>query len=229
MFLSIRMQFGLGQFWAAGICMVSNLGMSLVNKYIDHPKQYKRAIDYYNQALQISQERDFYQCISSALIGLGDAHAGLRQYEQAVGYYQSCIPQLDVGDEETKAKALQHLGTALAKLAKYLEAHQSYQSALAIYVRRRGYKSKSDDQAVAACEAAIYQLDVQIWLPHSIAKYYSAPLWLIGGIGLILALSISATYHSATLWSIWFSGGVGLILVLSIGLLLYLMIRKIRC
>jgi tetratricopeptide (TPR) repeat protein len=103
---------------------------ALRKAYIDL-KQHQRAIEYYQQLLEICQEINDHLGEASSLIGLGNAYNSLKQYEQAIEYYQQSLEICrEINERSEEAICLNNLGIAYDSLKQYERAIEYYQQSL---------------------------------------------------------------------------------------------------
>ncbi len=90
----------------AGVC--NNLG----NAY-DSLGQYQRAIDFYQQSLEISREIGDRGGEAASLSHLGTAYKSLGQYQRAIDFHQQSLEiRREIGNRWGEANSLGNLGTA---------------------------------------------------------------------------------------------------------------------
>ncbi|AFY75280.1 TPR repeat-containing protein [Synechococcus sp. PCC 7502] len=93
----------------------------------DRLGQYKEAISYHQQALEIFTDHDLEP---ECLINLGNAHNSLGQYKEAVGLYDKALKlSLKTSDRHRQAKSLIGLGNVQTSLGKFVKAIQFYEQA----------------------------------------------------------------------------------------------------
>ncbi len=95
--------------------------------------EYNRAIEFYQQALEISRKITDRTGEANSLMGLGNAYCSLGQYQQAIQFYQQ---QLDIcgeiGDRNGEANSLMGLGIAYKSIGQYQQAINFHQQSLEI-------------------------------------------------------------------------------------------------
>ena len=94
---------------------------------------YTRAIDFYQQSLDISREIGNRQGEASSLGGLGIVYYFLRKYEQAIHFSQQWLDiSREIGDRQGEVSSLSALGTAYRGIGDYARAIDFYQQSLDI-------------------------------------------------------------------------------------------------
>ena len=108
----------------------SSAHRSLRKAYIDL-KQHQRAIEYYQQLLEICQEINDRLGEASSLIGLGNAYNSLKQHQRAIEYYQQSLEICrEINERSGEAICLNNLGIAYNSLKQYERAIEYYQQSL---------------------------------------------------------------------------------------------------
>jgi tetratricopeptide (TPR) repeat protein len=93
----------------------------------------RRAIDFYQNALNISREIGDRHGEGNRLGNLGSAYADLGETEQAINYHQQAlIIAQEIGDRRGEGHRLGNLGSAYTDLGKAQRASDFYQRSLAI-------------------------------------------------------------------------------------------------
>ena len=96
--------------------------------------EYNRAIEFFQQALEISQKIGERNGEGFSLNNLGTAYYSLGQYQQAIQFHQQSLEiKKEIGDRHGEASSLGNLGTAYGSLGQYQQAIQFYQQSLDIY------------------------------------------------------------------------------------------------
>ena len=112
-----------------------NYGASLTSLGIayDSLGQSERAIDFFQQSLDIKKEIGDIQGESNSLNNLGNACYFLGQYERAIAFYQQSLDiAKEIGDIQGESRSLNNLGTAYESLGQYERAIAFYQQSLQI-------------------------------------------------------------------------------------------------
>jgi tetratricopeptide (TPR) repeat protein len=96
--------------------------------------KYSRAIEYYQQSLQIQRDMGNRYGEASSLNNLGDIYGSLGEYSRAIEYYQQSLQiQRDIGYRHGEATSLNALGNIYDLLGEYLRAIESHQQSLQIH------------------------------------------------------------------------------------------------
>lgn len=105
----------------------------------DRLGQFKEAITYYQQALEIFNNTDQEP---DCLINLANAHTSLGQYKEAVGFYEQAL-KLSLGSNNIswQAQALIGLGNVQNSLGKFVKAIQFYEQAWEISKNLKAQKA----------------------------------------------------------------------------------------
>ncbi|VEP15844.1 Tetratricopeptide repeat protein (fragment) [Hyella patelloides LEGE 07179] len=139
-------------------------GISLGNAY-GSLGQYQRAIDYYQQALEIARDigdREYeghslgnlglaYGYEGHSLGSLGNVYSSLGKYQRAIDYYQQALEiAQDIGDRGHEGRSLGNLGLAYGSLGEYQRAIDYHQQALKIArdIGDREYEGRSLERAL---------------------------------------------------------------------------------
>ncbi|MEH2141859.1 tetratricopeptide repeat protein [Nostoc sp.] len=105
---------------------------SLGNAY-DSLGQYQRAIEFFQQSLDISREIGDRNGEGISLIGLGNAYYSLGQYQQAIEFYQQSLEiSREIGGRNGEGNSLNNLGNAYNSLGEYQRAIEFLQQSLDI-------------------------------------------------------------------------------------------------
>ena len=95
--------------------------------------QYRRAIDFHEQALEIDREIGDLQGEGGSLCGLGNAYYSLGQYQRAIDFHeQSLAIKREIGDRSGEGGSLCNLGNAYQSLGQHQQAINFYEQALVI-------------------------------------------------------------------------------------------------
>ncbi|MCA6508494.1 MAG: tetratricopeptide repeat protein [Pseudanabaena sp. M109S1SP2A07QC] len=95
--------------------------------------EYNRAIDFFQQALVLSQKLADRKGEANSLNRLGNAYDSLGQYQQAIQFQQQSLEiYREIGDRNGEAKSLGNLGLAYSLLGQYQQAIQFQQQSLEI-------------------------------------------------------------------------------------------------
>jgi tetratricopeptide (TPR) repeat protein len=105
--------------------------MDLGNAY-SSSGECQRAIDFYQQSLEITRQIGDRKGEASSLMGLGSAYSSLGEYQHAIDFYQQSVEiKRQIGDRRGEALSLQNLGVTCNKLGKAREgfaaSHQAIQ------------------------------------------------------------------------------------------------------
>jgi len=96
--------------------------------------EYNRAIEFDQQALEISRKIGDRNGEASSLNGLGNAYDSLSQYQQAIQFHQQSLEiKREIGDRDDEASSLNNLGEAYRNLGQYQQAINFYQQSLEIF------------------------------------------------------------------------------------------------
>ena len=96
--------------------------------------EYNRAIEFYQQALELSRKIADRNGEANSVTGLGNAHNSVAQYQQAINFYQQSLEiHREIGDRDGEASSLMSLGVAYNLLGQYQQAFYLYQQALEIF------------------------------------------------------------------------------------------------
>jgi tetratricopeptide (TPR) repeat protein len=108
--------------------------------------QYQEALNYYQQALIISQEEGDRAWEGITLNSIGSTYVSLKQYDQALKYYQQALViYQEMGNLSGKAMALYNIGVVYGlHLEQYDQALKYFQQALVIY-QEGGYRRWEGD------------------------------------------------------------------------------------
>jgi tetratricopeptide (TPR) repeat protein len=95
--------------------------------------EYRRAIEYHEQALAIAEEIGDRRGESASLGGLGDAYSSLGEYRRAIEYHVVALDtSREIGDRRGEAKDLSGLGSVFYNLEDYEHAREYYKQVHAI-------------------------------------------------------------------------------------------------
>jgi tetratricopeptide (TPR) repeat protein len=95
--------------------------------------EYSRAIEFFQQALTLSQKFADRNGEAASLCNLGNAYYSLGQYQQAIQFQQQSLEiKREKGDRNGEANALGNLGLAYYSLGQYQQAIQFQQQSLEI-------------------------------------------------------------------------------------------------
>ena len=95
--------------------------------------QYVKAIAFYQQYQEISEEIGYRQGVAMSLGNLGNCYNSLGQYEKAISHHQQYHDiSEEIGDRRGVAISLHNIGDALIKLENYSEAETKIQESLVI-------------------------------------------------------------------------------------------------
>ncbi|MDB9480536.1 tetratricopeptide repeat protein [Dolichospermum circinale CS-537/03] len=115
-----------------------NFKRQVLNKIGDtysEERQFERAIDYYQQGLDIARKLKNRNGESYALFKLGNAYFDLRQFLEARKYYQQCLAiDQELNDHRKQAGTYHQLGYVAQEMREYAQARDYYQQALAICI-----------------------------------------------------------------------------------------------
>jgi tetratricopeptide (TPR) repeat protein len=90
--------------------------------------QYKKAIAFYQQSHDISEEIGFRQGVAMSLGNLGVCYNSLGQYEKAIGYHQQSLEiEEKIGNRQGVAMSLGNLGNCYYSLGQYEKAIAHHQ------------------------------------------------------------------------------------------------------
>ena len=93
--------------------------------------QYSRAIDFYQQSLDIDQENGFQQSEANSLDNLGSAYYSLGQYSRAIDFYQQSLDiDQELEDRQGEAISLGNLGNVYRDTGEYSRAIDAHQQSL---------------------------------------------------------------------------------------------------
>jgi tetratricopeptide (TPR) repeat protein len=113
--------------WEIGACL-----NSLGNAY-DSLGQYQRAIDFYQQSIEIMREISDRNGEANSLGNLGNAYDSLGQYQRAIDFHQQSLEiAREIGDRNGEARSLAGLGIAYGSLSQYQRAIDFHQQSLEI-------------------------------------------------------------------------------------------------
>jgi tetratricopeptide (TPR) repeat protein len=105
----------------------------------DRLGQFKEAITYYQQALEIFKDSHHEP---DCLINLANAHTSLGLYKEAVGFYEQALKlSLQVSNISWQAQALIGLGNVQNSLGKFVKAIQFYEQAWEISKNLKAQKA----------------------------------------------------------------------------------------
>ncbi|WP_347277983.1 tetratricopeptide repeat protein [Alkalinema sp. FACHB-956] len=131
---------------------MGNLG----NAY-DSLGQHQRAIEYYQQSLEIQRDIGYRNGKASSLCNLGSTYGSLGQFQRAIEFFQQSLEiQRDIGDRNGEAVSLYNSGHAHAKLDNHGQALLNFQQAKAIYEDLKlDHKVEECDEAIRNCTQII--------------------------------------------------------------------------
>jgi tetratricopeptide (TPR) repeat protein len=110
------------------INILNELGMAY-----DSLSEYNRAIEFHQQALEISRKTADRNGEANSLGNLGNAYNSLGQYQQAIQFQQQQLEICrEIGDRNGEAASLGNLGNAYNSLGQYQQAIQFHQQSLEI-------------------------------------------------------------------------------------------------
>ena len=106
----------------------------LMKGYIHfHSKQYHKAIDCYQQSLEIAREIGIREAEALSLMVLGFAYECLEQYQKAIECQQQfLVIKQEIGDRRVEAASLNRLGVAYDRLGQYQKAIEYHQQSLTV-------------------------------------------------------------------------------------------------
>jgi tetratricopeptide (TPR) repeat protein len=100
----------------------------------DSQGNYAEVREYYEQALVLARELNYWQGEANALIGLGNFALNQGNYAAAIEYYEQALALArELGDREDEANALGGLGQVAEGQRKYAEALEYHEQALALF------------------------------------------------------------------------------------------------
>ncbi|MEC4986212.1 MAG: tetratricopeptide repeat protein, partial [Oscillatoria sp. PMC 1076.18] len=115
--------------------------------------EYRRAIEFQQQSLEIKRAIGDRRGEANSLIGLGNAYDSLGEYQRAIEFHQQSLEIFRaIGDRRGEANSLFNLGNSLAKLKRKSEANNAYLHA------RELYQGMGLDADVEDCNNAIQRL-----------------------------------------------------------------------
>ena len=95
---------------------------------------YQKAIDYYQQSLQIFEEIGERSGIAKSFNNLGSAYNFLGEYQEAINYHQQSLQIFEeIGERSGIAASLGNLGNAYRSLRDYEKAIDYYQQSLQMF------------------------------------------------------------------------------------------------
>jgi tetratricopeptide (TPR) repeat protein len=95
--------------------------------------EYNRAIEFFQQALEISRKIADRNGEAASLNNLGNAYDLLGQYQQAIHFHQQSLEiKKEIGDRHGEANSLMGIGITYYSLGQYQQAIQFYQQSLEI-------------------------------------------------------------------------------------------------
>jgi tetratricopeptide (TPR) repeat protein len=95
--------------------------------------EFKRAIEFDRQALEISRKIADLNVEANSLGNLGLAYYSLGQYQQAIEFHQQSLEiNREIGDRDGEAASLGNLGLAYGSLGQYQQAIEFHQQSLEI-------------------------------------------------------------------------------------------------
>ena len=99
----------------------------------DSLSEYNRAIEFFQQALEISRKIADRNGEANSVMGLGNANYSLGHYQQAINFYQQSLEiKREIGDRNGEANSVMGLGNANYSLGHYQQAINFYQQSLEI-------------------------------------------------------------------------------------------------
>ena len=115
-----------------------NFKHQVLNKIGDafaEERQFERAIDHYQQGLDIARKFKNRDYEGYALFNLGNACFNLRQFLEAKEYYQQCLEiAQELNDHRKQAGTYHQLGMVAQEMGEYAQARDYYQQALDIFI-----------------------------------------------------------------------------------------------
>ena len=115
---------------------------------------YPRAIDYYQQSLEIQQQIGDRSGEANTLMGLGVAYGSQGEYQRAIDYHQQSLEiQQQIGDRSGEANTWFNLGDTRKNLQQNLEAKTAYENS------RKLSQAMGLDKDVEECDKAIESLE----------------------------------------------------------------------
>jgi tetratricopeptide (TPR) repeat protein len=108
-----------------------NFSQNLGNAYY-RLGEYRKAIEYYGQALNIAREISHRQGEGQCLGNLGNAYGDLGEDRRAIEYYEQALAiSRDIGDRLGEGRRLGNLGLSYGNLGDYRKAIEYHEQALA--------------------------------------------------------------------------------------------------
>lgn len=113
-------------------------------------RDYDKALDYYENALEIFMEIDDKSDMANTLNSIGGLYHYRDQYEDALKYYEKAYEIFrETGDKQGKGKSLNGIGSSYYELSLYNEALNYHEQALEIF------KKIDDIRGVGRCLGSI--------------------------------------------------------------------------
>jgi CHAT domain-containing protein len=96
--------------------------------------QYQKAIDFFQQSLEIKKQINNRNGEGDSLSNLGNSYNYLGQYQKAIDFFQQSLAvRKQIGDRNGEGNSLNNLGVSYNYLGQYQKAIDFYQQSLAIY------------------------------------------------------------------------------------------------
>jgi tetratricopeptide (TPR) repeat protein len=115
--------------------------------------EYKEAINFHQQSLEIQRELGDCHVGAASLHGLGNAYDSLGEYQRAINFYQQSLEiERELGNRNGEAASLGSLGNAYDSLGEYQRAIDFYQQSIEIQREignRNGEASSLFNQAIS--------------------------------------------------------------------------------
>lgn len=135
--LNIYRELGIRQAEGA---VLANLGLAC-----EGIGDYKKAIDYLDEALALTKEIKDRKGEGDTLVNLGNIYCNLGQYEPAISYYQqSLVIAQELQDRLGEAAALVNLGNAYHILGDYDEAVELFEKSLKIAKKIKALREQAN-------------------------------------------------------------------------------------
>ena len=109
-----------------------NYGVALNRLGLAYSSQgdYAKAIDFYQQSLEIRREIGDHKGIAASLNNLANAYSSQGDYAKAIDFHQQSLEiRREIGDRNGTASSLFNLGNAYAKIDEHWKARDSYEQA----------------------------------------------------------------------------------------------------
>ncbi len=96
--------------------------------------EFNQAIEFFQQALEISRKMSNRKGEAISLNWLGNAYYSISQYQQAIQFHQQSLEiKREIDDRNGEAASLGNLGNAYCSISQYQQAIQFYEQALKIF------------------------------------------------------------------------------------------------